>query len=182
MVWGPPSWRSAWARSRSASSRSTRPGSPSASSRSSLSWAGAGCAAYRTPSSGAVSCAVERFAPGRDPFRLALVQYTVCSLLSVPTAPLLEPGKWPGLLLTVPTVPYTGFLSIGLGYTERIVAQRHTSPTHAAIILSLESVFAALSGWLALGEALSPRQLTGCGLMLAGMLLAQVPRARTDRA
>jgi drug/metabolite transporter (DMT)-like permease len=125
--------------------------------------------------------AVGRFAPGRDPLRLALVQYTVCSLLSVPTALLLEPGTWPGLLLAAPAVLYSGFLSIGLGYTGQIVAQRHTSPTHAAIILSLESVFAALSGWLALGEALSTRQLTGCGLMLAGMLLAQVPRARTDR-
>jgi drug/metabolite transporter (DMT)-like permease len=82
----------------------------------------------------------------------------------------------------VPAVLYAGVLSIGLGYTGQIVAQQHTSPTHAAIILSLESVFAALSGWLVLGEALAPRQLVGCGLMLAGMLLAQVPRAGGDWA
>jgi drug/metabolite transporter (DMT)-like permease len=126
--------------------------------------------------------AVGQFAPERDPLRLALVQYVVCSLLSLPAALLLEPGTWPGLLLAVPTVLYAGVLSIGLGYTGQIVAQRHTSPTHAAIILSLESVFAALSGWLALGEALSPRQLAGCGLMLAGMLLAQVSGRGSDRA
>jgi drug/metabolite transporter (DMT)-like permease len=126
--------------------------------------------------------AVGRFVRGRDPLRLALVQYAVCSLLSIPATLLLEPGTWSGLLLAVPAVLYAGVLSIGLGYTGQIVAQQHTSPTHAAIILSLESVFAALSGWLVLGEALAPRQLVGCGLMLAGMLLAQVPRAGGDWA
>jgi drug/metabolite transporter (DMT)-like permease len=121
--------------------------------------------------------AIGQLAPGRDPLRLALVQYAVCSLLSIPAALLLEPGTWPGLP-ALPAILYAGVLSIGLGYTGQIVAQRHTSPSHAAIILSLESVFAALSGWLVLGEALSPRQLAGCGLMLAGMLLAQVPQPR----
>jgi drug/metabolite transporter (DMT)-like permease len=126
--------------------------------------------------------AVGQLVLGRDPLRLALVQYAVCSLLSIPAALLLEPETWLGLLLAVPAILYTGVLSIGLGYTGQIVAQRRASPTHTAIILSLESVFAALSGWLALGEALSPRQLAGCGLMLAGMLLAQVPGAGSERA
>jgi drug/metabolite transporter (DMT)-like permease len=126
--------------------------------------------------------AVGQLAPGHDPLRLALIQYAVCSLLSLPAALLLEPGTWPGLLLAVPAVLYAGVLSIGLGYTGQIVAQRHTSPTHAAVILSLESVFAALSGWLALGEALSARQLAGCGLMLGGMLLAQLPGPGSDGA
>jgi drug/metabolite transporter (DMT)-like permease len=121
--------------------------------------------------------AVGQFAPGQDPLRLAVVQYAVCSLLSIPVALILEPGTWPGLLLAAPGVVYTGLLSIGLGYTGQIVAQRAAPPTHAAIILSLESVFAALSGWLVLDEVLSPRQLVGCGLMLAGVLLAQMPWA-----
>jgi drug/metabolite transporter (DMT)-like permease len=125
--------------------------------------------------------AIGQFAPGRDPLRLALVQYGVCSVLSIPAALLLEPGTWPGLVLAMPAILYAGVLSIGLGYTGQIVAQRHTSPTHAAIILSLESVFAALSGWVVLGEALSPRQLTGCGLMLAGMVLVQLPGAGSGR-
>jgi drug/metabolite transporter (DMT)-like permease len=106
--------------------------------------------------------------------RLALVQFVVCSLLSVPSVLLLESGTWPGLLLVAPAVLYAGILSIGLGYTGQVVAQRHTRPTRAAIILSLESVFAALFGWWILGEALSPQQLIGCGLMLVGMLLAQL--------
>jgi drug/metabolite transporter (DMT)-like permease len=125
--------------------------------------------------------AIGRVAPGRDPLRLALVQFVVCALLSVPAGLLLEPGTWAGLLLAGPAVLYAGVISIGLGYTGQVVAQRHTKPTDAAIILSLESVFAALAGWLMMGEALSPRQLSGCGLMLAGMLLAQVPKAVRGR-
>lgn len=124
--------------------------------------------------------AIGRIAPGRDPLRLALVQFVVCSLLSFVTAVTLEPATWAGLLLAGPAVVYTGVLSIGLGYTGQVVAQRHTDPTHAAIILSLESAFAALFGWLILGEALLPQQLTGCGLMLGGMLLAQLPAARRE--
>ncbi len=119
--------------------------------------------------------AIGQIAPGRDPLRLALLQFAVCSLLSLPASLVLEPGTWPGLLLAVPAVLYAGVLSIGLGYTGQVVAQRHAKPTHAAIILSLESLFAALFGWLILGEALSPLQLLGCGLMLTGMLLAQLP-------
>jgi len=124
--------------------------------------------------------AIGRIAPGRDPLRLALVQFIVCAMLSVPASLLLEPGSWAGLLLAAPAVLYTGILSIGLGYTGQVVAQRHTTPAHAAIILSLESLFAALFGWLILGEALSPPQLVGCGLMLAGMLLAQLPVKRRE--
>jgi len=124
---------------------------------------------------------IGRIAPGRDPLRLALVQFAICSLLSFPSGLLLEPGTWPGLLLAAPAVLYAGVVSIGLGYTGQVVAQRHTKPTHAAIILSLESVFAALFGWLMLEETLSPQQLAGCALMLAGMLLAQLPAGAGGR-
>ncbi len=126
--------------------------------------------------------AIGRFTPGRDALRLAFLQYLICSLLSVPLALLVEPGTWGGLIFAAPAVLYAGVVSIGLGYTAQVVAQRHTAPSHAAIILSAESVFAALAGWVVLGEALSSRQLAGCGLMLAGMLLAQIPQYRPNQA
>lgn len=125
--------------------------------------------------------AIGRIAPGRDPLRLALVQFLVCAMLSVPASLMLEPGTWPGLLLAGPAVLYGGVVSIGLGYTGQMVAQRQTDSTHAAIILSGESLFAALFGWLALGEGMTARQLAGCGLMLAGMLLAQLPAGLRKR-
>lgn len=118
--------------------------------------------------------AIGRITPGRDPLRLALVQYFVCATLSLLAALVLERGTWDGVLLAGPAILYTGILSTGLGYTGQVVAQRRTTPARAAIILSMEAVFAALFGNLLLGERLTAQQLLGCGLLLAGMLLAQV--------
>jgi len=72
---------------------------------------------------------------------------------------------------------YSGILSVGVGYTLQVVAQERATPSAAAVILSLESAFAALGGWMLLGERLSARQYMGCALMLAGMVCAsRVPR------
>jgi drug/metabolite transporter (DMT)-like permease len=68
---------------------------------------------------------------------------------------------------------YGGVLSVGIAYTLQVIAQKKAPPAHAAIILSLEAVFAAFGGWLVLGEQLDNRGLLGCGLMLLGMLVAQ---------
>ena len=122
--------------------------------------------------------AIGRITPGRDPLRLALVQYFVCATLSLLAALVLERGTRDGVLLAGPAIVYTGVLSTGLGYTGQVVAQRRTTPARAAIILSMEAVFAALFGWLLLGERLTPQQLLGCGLMLAGMVLASAMSQR----
>lgn len=109
--------------------------------------------------------------------RLAVVQYAVCGALSLAVSLLLETNHFAGLSSAWWTVIYTGVLSIGLGYTLQAVGQRVAPPADAAILLSLEAVFAALAGWLILNERLSAVQLLGCGLMLGGMLLAQTPIA-----
>jgi drug/metabolite transporter (DMT)-like permease len=128
---------------------------------------------FGVQSSGQLKHIVGRLVPGRDPLRLALIQYAVCGLLSGVVA--LERGTWEGgILLAGPAILHAGVLSTGLAHTRQILAQRHAPPTHAAIIMSTESVFAALSGWLMLDEQLTGQQLAGCGLMLAGMLLAQL--------
>jgi len=118
--------------------------------------------------------AIGRIAPGRDPVRLAMVQYFVCAMFSLLAALALERWTWDGVLLAGPAIVYTGVLSTALGYTAQVVAQRHTPPTHASIILSGEAVFAAFFGNLLLGETLTGQQLVGCGLMLAGMVVAQM--------
>jgi drug/metabolite transporter (DMT)-like permease len=86
----------------------------------------------------------------------------------------LEGGVFPPSLEAWWAVAYTGVFSIAIGYTLQAVGQRVAPPADAAIILSLEAVFAAAFGWLLLGEHLSAVQLAGCGLMLAGMVLAQL--------
>jgi len=117
---------------------------------------------------------VGRFAARLPPLALALVQFVACAVLALAAAVALEPVA-PGQLIEGGwALLYAGVLSVGLGFTFQVVAQRDALASHAAILLSLEAVFAALAGWLFLDEQLSSRQLLGCGLMLAGMLLAQL--------
>jgi drug/metabolite transporter (DMT)-like permease len=123
--------------------------------------------------------AVGRFAPGFDPLLLAVMQYVVCSLFSGLTAVAFEGNTWGGVLMAWLAILYTGLCSIGIGYTLQIVAQRYTAPTHAAIILSLESLFAAVAGWLMLNEVMTTQMAVGAGLMLTGMILAQIVTRET---
>lgn len=109
-----------------------------------------------------------------DIFPLAVIQYTVCSVLSLAAAMLVETPSFTSLRVVWWPVLYTGLFSIGLGYTLQAVGQKVAPPADLAIILSFEAVFAALSGWLFLDEHLSGVQLLGCGMMLVGMLLAQL--------
>lgn len=114
--------------------------------------------------------------PRQEPLRLAFAQYAVCALLSLGVSAAVEPNTAAGYLAAALPILYGGLLSVGIAYTLQVVAQRVARPAHAAILLSLEAVFAALGGWLLLGETLSPRGLSGCALMLAGMLLSQLWR------
>lgn len=108
-----------------------------------------------------------------DALRISIIQNTICGLLSLLFFFLFEGGlsAWAGVVWWA--VVLTGILSIAVGYTLQVVGQKSAPPADAAIILSLEAVFAALGGWLFLDERLASLQLLGCALMLAAMLLAQ---------
>ncbi|MEJ2220180.1 MAG: DMT family transporter [Desulfobacterales bacterium] len=112
--------------------------------------------------------------PRINPIKLAFSQYVACSILSLTTAVLIEDITMLSIFQAAIPILYGGLLSVGIAYTLQVVAQRDAHPAHAAILLSLESVFAAVGGWLVLGEIISARGLFGCGLMLAGMLLSQL--------
>jgi drug/metabolite transporter (DMT)-like permease len=109
---------------------------------------------------------------------LAAGQYLVTGLLSLGVGGLVETNL--AAVITNAWLPilYTGIFSIGLGYTLQVIGQRLAPPADAAILLSMEAPIAAISGWLLLGEKLALIQLSGAGLMLAGMLLAQLPLIR----
>jgi drug/metabolite transporter (DMT)-like permease len=117
---------------------------------------------------------IARLSPQFNPLRLALYQYSTCALLSLLFSLLVELASWARIDAALPAIVYTGLLSIGVGYTVQTVAQRETPPAHVAIILSMEALVAALSGWVLLNESLHARQIAGCALMLCGMLLAQI--------
>jgi len=114
------------------------------------------------------------FAPRMNPLRLAVGQYAVCSVTSLIIALCMENVEWSGIRAAAVPIAYGGLLSVGLAYTLQLVAQRDAPPSHAAIILSLEAVFAALAGWLLLSETLALRGLAGCALMMGGMLLSEL--------
>lgn len=116
-----------------------------------------------------------------DPVQIACGQFVVCAVLSLSAALVAETIIWSDLQAATWPILYTGLLSVGVAYTLQAVAQRRVPPAHAAIILSLETVFAVLGGWLVLGETLPPRGLLGCGLMLAGMVLSQLAPHRDRR-
>ncbi len=123
--------------------------------------------------------AISRFAASVDSVKLATVQYFFCGALSLFIAVFIEPVSLQAILDAVIPLLYGGACSVGIGYTLQVIAQKSAPTTHAAIIMSLESVFAALGGFLILGETLSPRGLVGCGLMLCGMIISQVYIGRT---
>ncbi len=117
---------------------------------------------------------IERFCNRFGTAALSLVQCVVCSLLSLGVALVFEKFILADILkITVPLV-YGGVFSVGIAYSLQIYGQKNSPASHAAIILCLESVVAAIGGWLILNEILSGRAIFGCVLMLAGMLVSQL--------
>jgi len=114
------------------------------------------------------------FASRHDPIRLAFLQFATCAVVSLVLALVMEPIDLDSIIAAGPALLYGGIVAVGIGYTLQVVAQKDAIASHAAIILSLEAVFAAIAGAWLLGEALQPRGYLGCALMLAGMLIAQL--------
>ncbi|PXF32276.1 membrane protein [Pokkaliibacter plantistimulans] len=108
-----------------------------------------------------------------DPLALSVVQLFTCMLLSLATALVTEDIQLSAIKEAWFPIVYAGLFSVGVAYTLQIIGQKEAPPAHAAIILSGEAVFAVLGGWLLLDESLGMRELAGCALMLAGMLLSQ---------
>jgi drug/metabolite transporter (DMT)-like permease len=116
-----------------------------------------------------------------DPIALAMVQFVVCSVLSILCSFLWETVRFESLVDAAVPLGYSGFLSVGIAYTLQVIAQRRANPSHAAIIMSFEAVAAALGGWIVLSETMSDRSIAGCALMLTGMLTSRIARKRVRR-
>ena len=118
---------------------------------------------------------IDRLSGEVDGVKLACLQFLVCGTINIILMLLFEHPDW--TLVRSCTVPilYSGIMSCGVAYTLQIIGQRYTEPTPASIIMSLESVFAALAGWVLLHEALSPKELIGCVLMFAAIIIVQLP-------
>ena len=112
---------------------------------------------------------INRLVVGLCPLALSATQFIVCSIASLAVAGFTESIRLQGILDAAVPLLYGGLMSVGVAYTLQVFAQRHIHPAHASIILSCETVFAALGGWIVLHETMSYHGLAGCLLMFLGM-------------
>ena len=117
---------------------------------------------------------IDRHAGTLSGLRFNCIQCMIMSLLSMPFM-LLEDIDPQAILGSWGALAFAGILSMGLAYSLQIIGQKQVEPTAASLILSLESVFAVLGGWLVLGETMNARELLGCGLMFSAVVLSQLP-------
>jgi len=108
------------------------------------------------------------------PILLAVTQFLVCGAIATLLALAVETPSMAGLIAATPTILYGGLLSVGIAYTLQVVAQRHTHASDAAILLSSETLFAALAGAIFLGERLTSMQMSGGVLIFTSILLVQL--------
>ena len=121
---------------------------------------------------------VSHFSPKTDGVRLSCMQFLTVGILNLPLMFIFEEPSLTAMMDNIWAVLYAGLLSSGVAYTLQIVAQKDTEPTTASLLMSLESVFAVLAGWVLLGDTLLPLEWAGCGLMFAAIVLAQLPSPR----
>lgn len=116
---------------------------------------------------------IDSFAKKYNTLILSCIQFAVCGTLSLLVALWIEPIDFSAIRSALLPILYGGLGSVGIAYTLQVVAQKNAPPSHSAIIMSLESVFAVLGGIIFLNEGMTLRGYLGCTLMLAGMFVSQ---------
>lgn len=118
---------------------------------------------------------IDYFSPKADGVTLSCIQFltagVVCSVLAI----IIEKPEIGNFIDGIIPLAYAGIMSSGVGYTLQIVGQKNMEPTVASLILSLESVISVLAGWVILGQTLSGKELLGCALVFAAVILVQLP-------
>lgn len=121
---------------------------------------------------------VDSFSRRTECIKMSCIQFAVTTVICFAGAFLFEQPTWEAVLTCAVPIIYAGVFSGGVGYTLQILAQRDAEPAVASLLMSLESVFAVLAGWVILGDALSVRELLGCAMMMGGIVLAQLPEKK----
>lgn len=123
--------------------------------------------------SGHILCC-DHFVKLGNPIRISAIQFATCTVISSVAALILEAPTVDKIVSAAIPILYCGIISGGLGYTLQIIAQKFTDPAIASLLMSLESVFAVIAGALILGERMSTRELWGCVIMFAAIILVQI--------
>lgn len=149
-----------------------------------------GCFALQTGDLLVLACAatfslhilvIDYFSPKTDGVKLSCIQFATCAVLSSIGMLFFEEPQLSKMLEAWLPILYAGALSSGVAYTLQIIGQKGMNPTVASLILSLESVVSVLAGWLILGQRLSARELTGCALAFAAIILVQLPSKEKEK-
>lgn len=123
---------------------------------------------------------IDYFSPKVDGVKMSCIQFFVCGIVSLPPMFFKETPKIGAMVEGWAPLLYAGVLSCGVAYTLQIIGQKNVNPAVASLILSLESCFSVLAGWMVLGEKLSVRESVGCVLMFAAIILAQLPDRKKE--
>ena len=121
---------------------------------------------------------IDYFSPKVDGVCLSCLQFFICGMICAIPMLVSEQPTVNAVLVSWRLIVYAGVLSSGVGYTLQIIAQKNTDPTVASLLMSLESVFAVLAGWVILGERLSVREFVGCVLVFSAVIIAQLPERK----
>ena len=121
---------------------------------------------------------IDYYSPKVDGVKMSCIQFFVCGIASLPFMFLTETPQIGNILDARMPILYAGVMSCGVAYTLQILGQKHANPAIASLLLSMESCFSVLSGWIILGETLSAREGIGCVLMFVAIILAQLPDKR----
>lgn len=121
---------------------------------------------------------IDHFSPKADGVELSCIQFLVSGVICTGLAFILEKPSLGGLLAGWLPLLYAGIFSCGVAYTLQIIGQRDMEPSAASLILSLESVVSVLAGWLLLGQKLTGKELSGCALVFAAVVLVQLPERK----
>ena len=119
---------------------------------------------------------IDRYGEPVGGMLLSALQFLIGGILSGILAICFETVVWENVIAAAPQLLYMGIMSCGFAYTLQIYGQRYADPPIASLTMSLESVFAALGGWIISGNTLSPREFGGCALVFAAIVLAQLPQ------
>jgi len=118
---------------------------------------------------------IDYFSPKAEGVLISCVQFFTASLIGCILMLLFEKPTWNAIRSAWLPLAYTGIMSSGIGYTLQVIAQKNLEPAVASLIMSLESVFSLLAGWVLLGQKLTIKELAGCILVFGAILLAQIP-------
>ena len=121
---------------------------------------------------------IDHFSPKVDGVKMSAIQFLTAAIISAVPTLLWEQPVLTYILQAWQAVLYAGVMSCGVAYTLQIIAQKNADPTVASLLLSLESVFSVLAGWVLLGQELSLKELFGCVLIFCAIILAQLPEKK----